>query len=73
MPADRAESKPGWLQRQLDLAATEVATWPEWKQQMVREWSAAQTNPMWTCRHRSICHESQTCAGKTCRKVGKND
>ena len=39
------ELRPGWLRRQLDEAAREVASWPEWKRQLVKKCFNAPTNP----------------------------
>jgi hypothetical protein len=58
--------REGWLKRQLDNAAAEVATWPQWKRDMIRQQFARDPNPQWSCVHRASCREAQTCAGKPC-------
>jgi hypothetical protein len=58
--------RKGWLRRQLDLAAAEVATWPEWKRKMYAEYLSPNPDPRWTCRHRRVCDWHQTCGGKPC-------
>lgn len=63
------ELRPGWLRRQLDEAAREVASWPEWKRQLVKKCFNAPTDPRWTCRYQHHCREAQSCNGKACEDV----
>lgn len=60
---------PGWLRRQVDQAAAEVATWPEWQRRLLKERFTPAPDLQLSCVHRHRCREAQTCAGKPCRSA----